>query len=624
MLFALVVLGLAVEGPFDYTVPADLSKKIKVGARVWINFRNQRMLGYVVKLAKKSKIKHLKPILELLDHTPLLDKNALLLAKQVSEYYCCSWGEAIEAVLPGALRKGRKVAGLIPNGDCPEIDSPWIGNKKAELPSATLIHDLDGQDRWGIYLEQIKKTLNSKKSVIIILPDISAVLNAREIIKTKIDAPVGILYRKEPNELEEWLRIKSIGTIVVVGTRSSVFAPVKKLGLVIIDEEHDSVYKQEQTPHYNAREVAFMRSRIEKARLILGSTAPSLEYLNLAKKNNLRYTFIPRGRDFPEIKTIDVKFERRGAKKKNIILSKYLEDSIASNLDSGGKTLLFLNRRGFATYAFCHNCGMALECPRCNINLAFHFEDSVLNCRYCNFKMQAPKICPNCSSGYIKFAGAGIERIESELSRIFAQAKIKRIDFRGNLNLKDADIFVATSTIIKEVNCNFDLVGILGIDNSLNRIDFRSAEKTFALLLGLLRLSRKKIIIQTSLPKHNCLQALLTKNIDIFYEKELSQRRELRFPPFRHLIFVKLRGKREERVREASFNLFKELNRVNKSRDIKIISLNPGQPSKLRDNFYWQLLVSADSAKRATKFLKINLKNFPHSGIIVTVDVDPV
>ena len=633
MLYARVVLGLPVEGPFDYIVPENLRKSINVGSRVWVSFRNKKKIGYIVGLTQKTKIKNLKKISEIIDSYPVLDKNMLSLTREVSEYYCCTFGEAIEAALPEGLRKGRKIE----EGQSPFGDSPCIKGK----PEAILIHDLDGKARWGIYLEYIKETLNNNKSAIILLPDINSILNAKRIIESGSgSSSLSILYRKEPKELEEWSRIKRGKANIVIGTRSSIFAPVGNLGLVIIDDEQNSVYKQDQMPHYNAREVAFMRVNLEKAKLILGSVSPSLESFYLAKENKInpsttlridaersrsvKYILIPRTRDFPEIKIIDMKSEYHRLKQRSAILSKYLEDAIVAGLNSGGKILLFLNRKGFATFASCSTCGVLLKCPRCNINLVYHFKANLLNCHYCNFKMEPPKICPSCNSGYIKFSGTGTEKIESELSRIFASAKIKRLETREILNIKDADIFVATSAIIKQTDYNFDIIGVLGIDNSLNRIDLRSSEKAFALLVGLLGLTEHKLVIQTTLPTNSCFRALVKKDINMFYKEELRQRKQLGFPPYKHMVLVKLRGKYEDRVKQASSSLFERLNARNKNKDIRIVSVNPGYPSKLRGKFYWQLLITSGNPKKVSAFLKMHLESFRRSGIIVTVDVDPL
>lgn len=613
MLYAKVVFGLAVDGAFDYIVPPSLNEKIRVGARVRVDFRNKEMTGYVVALSGKTNIKKLKVISELLDNSPVLDRNMLSLAKNLSEYYCCFWGEAIETALPVALRKGKRIFG---------IEQTQHSDRKAE-PEAILLHDLDGKAKWDVYLTQIKNTVDCGMSVIVLLPDIGSAFKAREKIIASLGIQTGILYRRQPKELDEWLGIKKGKVNIAVGTRSAVFAPFNNLGLIIIDGEEDSVYKQDQVPHYNAREVAFMRINIEKAKLILGTSSPSLESFYLKKKKKIKYMYIARKRDFPEIKIIDSRLRPQNSKQRTIF-SRYLEDSIASALNSGEKTLLFLNRRGFSTYALCSNCQTVLKCPRCNINLVYHFKENILNCHFCNFKMPAQKICPNCNSGYIRYMGTGTEKIESELSRLFPQAKIKLLDKENNVNTENADIFVSTESVIRGNEVNFGLIGVLSIDNSLNRIDFRSSEKAFVLLSGLLRIAEKKIIIQTVLPKHHCFASLEKNDINMFYEAELKQRKQLNFPPYSHIGLVKLRGEKENRVREISESLFSGLNRVNKDKKTEVVCVNPAQPSKLRGKYCWQILVKADSCRKLSRFLKIYLKGFSHSGIIVTIDVDPL
>ncbi len=616
MLYAKVVLGIAVEGPFDYSVPIHLDKKIKEGVRVWIQFRDRRKLGYVVKIVAETNIKNVKPILEIIDDYPVLDKNILLLTRKLSDYYGCSWGEAIESALPQSLRKGKKI---ISNED----ERKNIKHKYNQ--EATLIHDLSARGRWDIYLTRIKETINNSKSVIILLPDINSALKTGEVITSRLGISPVFLYRKQPKELEEWLKAKESKFNIVIGTRSGIFAPVSNLGLVIIDEEQDTVYKQDQVPHYHARDVAFMRTAIEKAKLILGSSSASLESFYLAKQGKINYTVLPRTKSFPEVKIIDMRSDQRWFKDRDIVLSKYLQDCISQALDAKGKILLFLNRSGFATFASCRNCGTVLKCPRCDINLVYHFKDNILNCRYCNFKMAPPRICPNCNVAYIRYAGIGTEKIESEVSRVFPLARVKRLDNLSDTDIKVADIFISTAAVIKRTSYNFDLIGILSIDTSLNRNDFRSTEKAFGLLAGLLMLTEKKMVIQTNLPKHYSLRAIENKDINIFYDEELSLRKELRIPPYRHLCIVKLRGKKENNVKEASNTLFGRLHKYAESnKSIKVVSVNPGQPEKLRGNFYWQVLIKAASPLRIVKFLRLHLKNFPHSGIIVTVDMDPV
>ncbi|MDD2752497.1 MAG: primosomal protein N' [Candidatus Omnitrophica bacterium] len=615
MLYAKVVLGLAVEGPFDYIVPDALKDKICVGKRVWIDFSRQKKIGFCVELTSQSKIKFHKPILDVIDEFPILDSATLLLTKKIADYYCCFWGEVIETALPEGIRKGSK---LNPCGLRREDNPP------KQRPQLLLLHDLDGRQRWGFYLEKISKVLEAKRRVIVILPDVPAILRAKEKIETGLNTRACILYRQVPNENELWERIACAKEDIIIGSRSAIFAPVADLGLIIIDEEENSVYKQDQVPHYHARQAALMRSEIEKADLILGSLCPSLEAFFLAKNGTIDYLPLQRKKSFPEIKFIDPINFSYLERKKGGIFSRLLEDAVYRVLTEKGKTLLFINRKGYSGLAICLGCNSVLKCPRCNINLVFHFHQNQLQCHYCNFKMEAPKICPACNSGYIKFSGTGTEKIENELSRMFPQARISRLEDNQQVNLPDHDIFIATSAILKQPDLAFDLVGVLAIDNSLNFPQLRSGENTFRLLSGLTNLTEKKMIIQTSFVTHEVFQSLWKKDPLIFYNQELGQRKQLKFPPFKHFVLIKLRGPEEEKVKKAGLRLFEQLKLALAEKTLKFLSSNPAIPNKLRGNFYWEIIgVCADPSK-ISGVLKKELKKFMHSGIIVTVDVDPL
>lgn len=616
MLYAKVVLGLPIDGPFDYLVPPGMEDKISIGARAWVNFRNKKEVAYVVGLSNKTTIKKIKDILAVIDRAPVLDEQMLLLTRRLAEYYCCSWGEAIETALPDELRRGKEIKEN--RGRFCFFEGEGNQSKKIETSPVFI----QGQDRMPVYLSRIKGALGLKRSVIVLFSDIAEAQRARELIERSLGVEVFTAFRKQPKELEVWEKIRKAQYCVVVGTRSNIFSPVNNLGLIIIDQEADQVYKQEQVPHYHARQVALMRAEIEGAKVVLGGSSLSLESFYLAQKNKLEYEFIPPKLPYPEVKVIDLRRLPYSDRKSKSIFSKYLADTIYTVLGDKGKVLLFINRKGFATSAACHNCGLALKCPRCNINLVFHFDENELECHHCNFKMFLPKICPSCNAGYIKYSGIGTEKVESDLARIFPQARIKIMDDAQD-DLSSADIFVSTSSIIKHKGLNFDLIGVMVIDNSLNRVDFRAAEKTFAILMSLAGMTSKKIIIQSANANHHCFRALIKNDPQIFLKEELKQRRQLDFAPFKHMILLKIRGESLDKVKKASRDLFERLNKI-KTASLKILSLNCGQPAKLRGNYYYQILMRASSAQKASHFLKLHLKEGHFSGIIVTVDVDPV
>jgi len=613
--YAKIVLNLAVAGPFDYLIPPAFKAKVKPGVRVRVNFSNRNAIGYVVGLSSKSRIKKIKPLIEVIDREPVLHKGMLRLSRQISDYFGCSWGEAIESTLPQALRQGRRVEAAKCSQDA---------SIKTEKSEVTLLWEPDNRKRWRIYLDNVKAISRSGRSVIVLLTDLNAALDAKGLIESELRVPVGISWRGQPDELNQWSKIRNREFSVVLGTRSAVFSPLSNLGLIIIDQEQDSVYKQEQTPHYHAREAAFFRAGYDGASLLLGSSAPSLESIYLAFKGKIGYIRPQESVASPEIKLIDEQRRPHSKNSQKVAVSKFLSDSIGSTLDAGGRTLIFLNRRGFSNQAACLSCGEIIRCPRCNVNLTYYFGQNLLRCNYCNHKIAAPKICPVCNSGYIKYSGTGIERIENEACLGFPHARIKRIDAGTPNDVADADIYVATSSVIRQHSINFDLIGVVAIDSSLNRSDFRSGEKAYALLMGLSRLTDKRMIIQTKLTSHHLFTSLMEREPESFYRQELKQRKQLGFPPYRHLILIKLRSKAEKKVAEDAEYLFNNLKDAKLNLGTEVLSCNPGQPAKLRGKFYWQVLLTCTGVRKTVKFLKLELQKFRHSSIIVTIDVDPL
>lgn len=617
MLFAKVVLGLPIEGPFDYLIPQYLRDKARLGTRCLVPFRNRKMTGFIVGISKKSAVEKLKSIEYIIDEIPILSDEMLKLTREVSKYYLCSWGEAIETALPASLRIAKTI-NLQPTYPQKYRDSTKLKS------NITLIHDLKGDGRWQVYFERIKEKIKADQGVIFLSPEINSAIEIQRRLKSNLNQDVALLHSQQSTQeaLSQWENIRNSQIRVVAGTRLAVFAPVHNLGLIIVDNESDQSFKQDQTPHYNARDVAFMRVRINGAELILGSSHPSLEMFYLAKKKKVKYIFMEKN-SVPEINIIDL--NKQGYyRKKSPFLSLPLENSIAESLKQKQKIIISLNRRGFATYAVCPNCKTALRCPRCNVNLVYHFKEKHLICHYCNYKTQVHQICPHCQTSYIRYSGIGTEKIESELSRIYPQAKILTADTQSKIIPAEADILIATSFIFKHQPLGYDVIAVIAIDNSLNRTDFRAAEKTFSTLVHLIGLSPKVLIIQTFLPQYYCLTALKNLDINSFYKQELAFRKQLGFPPFSHLALIKVRGRNQDRVREKAQSLFDRLNGFNKYKMIKIVSLTPAQPAKLRGNFYWQILIKFKRIDKLRDLLKKNLKDYRHGSIIITIDIDPI
>jgi primosomal protein N' (replication factor Y) len=611
MLYAKVVLPLPVSGSFDYLVPEDSLRKVRPGCRAEVNFGGKDFTGYVVGLSKKSTVCKLKYLSRVLDEAPLFGREMLCLTRKLAQYYCSSWGEALFSALPEGLR-GKKRAAF--------FHAPASGEKKAQS-EITFIHCADKQKRWERYFDYIQEALATGKGIILLLPAAHQAVRTQQAISEKFKVSAVLLVRGKRQQAEGWLLLREGKASLAIGTRSAIFAPLAALGLIIIDEENDAVYKQVQAPHYHARQVAFWRARTEGAKLILGSAAPSLESFYLAQQGKISYSFSVPDYPAPEIKLVDMQ-TLRSMVKGEVIFSKYLEDSIAANLDASGKTLLFVNRRGFATFMHCRTCGKALVCPRCNLNLVYHFDLRQLSCHRCNFKLPLPKLCPECNSGYIRFSGVGTEKVESELARIFPRARIKRLE-GAPFNPQEADIFISTSAIIKQAGFRFDLVGVLLIDHSLQRVDFRAGEKTYALLSNLVALTKKTMLVQTGLGGHHVFAAILANNPELFYRSELKERASAGLPPFKHLGLVKLRGPSKDKVKQSASRIYAYL-LANKTRGIGVGACGPAQPEKLRGNYYYQIMLKAGSALGISRFLSRNLKKIPRSGSLLTVDIDPL
>ncbi len=612
MLYAKVVIGLPVDGPFDYIVPQEFEAVVRVGSRVAVNFANRKLVAYVVGLSRKTDIAKLKSIIAPLDKNPLISQSLLALTESLSQHYCCSWGEALETALPPDLRKPRLI-------DAPPLNEVIIDQQKQEH---LLVHDYGTNLRLGVYIDYIKQALKDLKSAVILFPEIELVKKFESTIATELNIEPAILYRHDSAELKQWLRIRSGEASVVVGTRSAVFAPLSNLGLIVIDDEQNFVYKQDQVPHYNAKHVAFERASAEGAKLILGSVQPSLESVYMVKQGRLKLECL-RSDNNPEVKVVNMKGLYSTGKSRGLPISRYLQDAISGALSAKEKVLLLVNRTGFATAAICQHCGFTMRCPRCSVNLTYHYKDGILACHRCTYKTVPPKICPECNSGYIKYSGLGTEKMESELSRIFPQASVVRIDKEDKVKLENADIFIATKYVITRPGYNFDLVGVVGIDNVLSRVNLSSSEEAFGIISGLMALTAKKIVIQTNIPGHHVFKALTSGDYDLFYDAELKQRKQLGFPPYQHFAIIKVRGASESKVESFAQALFEKLEKAGVS-GVNVISVGASQPVKLRGNFYWQILLKSAIIEKAARLIKSNLKNSRHSGLIVTVDIDPL
>lgn len=662
MKFAQVVLNLPIEGPFDYSLSADLIDKIKIGHRVLVNFGQRWLVGYVVGLSDKSGIPKIKPIQEIIEPLPLISEEMLKLTRWMSDYYFCSWGEAIEATVPGILKRGktpiREKLDLLPDNikPAPFHLMPTLEQNQAiksineslnkNQSEVFLLYGITGSGKTEVYLQAIAAALKSGKSSIMLVPEIALTPQTVERFKERFGQEVALWHSrlKGSERYLQWKKIKEGKARIVVGARSAVFSPVKNLGLIIIDEEHETTYKQEDAPRYNTQDVARERALLNKAVLILGSATPSLEsyYKTVTKK----YTLIHlseriRKRDLPKVEIVDMRREFRRPQGRQVLFSRTLEERIRYTLSQKEQVILFLNRRGFSTFISCPKCGFTLRCRRCEVSLVYHYASQKLICHYCNYSIEPPQLCPECQGQYLRYFGLGTEKIESEAHRLFPQARIARLDTditakRGmehqllnDFKNRKIDLLIGTQMIAKGLDFPMvTLVGAISADTALNLPDFRASERTFNLLTQVAgRAGRGErpgfVVVQTYNPQHYAILASRTHNYLDFYKKEIKFRKELKLPPFTHITKLNIRAKNSELASENAHRLAKLL-KAGLPDKISLVGPAPSVVPKVRGFFCWDILLKAKESMVITAFLKVGLKKFKKpSKIKLTVDVDP-
>jgi primosomal protein N' (replication factor Y) len=611
---AKVVVGLPVEGPFDYAVGSDIGDDFSVGQRVWVSFNRRNRVGYVVGTAERSSFKKLNPILALLDEGPALDKHALELLEAFRSYYGCSLGEAIEAYLPAALRRD-KVRGHF------AVTPAAVGGPAVPQQNNILVHDQTRHQRWAFMMEHIKKTMAEDKNVIVLVPEVSFIEEAMSWLTKDISAAIAVLEKKTTpkQELALWERMKRGEFRVVVGTRSAVFAPLPRVGLIVINEEENEAYKQEQSPHYHVHEVAQMRRAVESSQVMFIGSVPSAEIWERAGRQKWEKVVFEK-EDRTTVQVIDMNNYNPG---KTSILSFPLQNAVQKTLEGKGKIILFMNSRGSSTRTRCQQCGFTLRCDRCDVNLSFLYSRKVMVCRHCNFERELPKMCPRCQGAYLRSSGTGIEKLENEAARLYPGARVGRYDSESAVFPDQADIIVATQAVLRRHGAwTAALVAVLNFDARLHRVDFRSGQKAFSLLMRLKSLAGEKLLVQTYMADNYCIKAARTADFEAFYREELKSRKELALPPYRHLVALGLRGENEEVVFELSNNLYRCL-QERKTEHVEVLDPHPDINPKLRDQYRFTILLKGRSVKSILSQVKSSLKDFKRKNVIITVNVDP-
>jgi primosomal protein N' (replication factor Y) (superfamily II helicase) len=514
-----------------------------------------------------------------------------------------------------------------------------------------LLHGVTGSGKTEIYLQAIRAALDRGRSAIVLVPEISLTPQTVERFKGRFaeaqDA-VAVLHShlSEGERHDEWHKIHSGRARIVIGARSAVFAPLKNLGLIVVDEEHETTYKQEEAPRYHARDAAVVRAKIEKCVVILGSATPSLESYYNATTGKYRLAILTQRVDekqMPLMRIVDLRQERR-KEKAAAILSEKLRTAIADRLEKREQTILFLNRRGFSTSLLCSNCGEARNCPNCSVALTFHRHPTAagrLSCHLCGHTAAVPKKCPACGKDALIYAGFGTEKVESTVSQIFPKAAVRRMD-ADSMTRKEAyretlrnfrtgkiDILVGTQMIAKGLHFpNVTLVGIINADLSLHLPDFRAGERTFQLLTQVAGRAGRgethgQVFVQTYTPFSPSIQFARHHDFAGYYQQELEFRERCDFPPFKHAILITVRSTHEARAKLSAETLKRRLKEALPEEFI-LGDATPAPLEKLQGQFRFHILIRGQAIMRLSRLIRETLDKLPFpEDVTVTVDVDP-
>ena len=517
-----------------------------------------------------------------------------------------------------------------------------------ERAKPILLHGVTGSGKTEIYLQAIRVALERGRSAIVLVPEISLTPQTVERFKSRfaeMHEAVAVLHShlSQGERHDEWHKIHSGRARIVIGARSAVFAPLKDVGLIIVDEEHETTYKQEEAPRYHARDVAVVRAKIEKCAVVLGSATPSLEsYHNATTGKYELLTLSQRVDDqrMPLMRIVDLRQERR-KEKIAPILSEKLSQAIADRLEKREQTILFLNRRGFSTSLLCSNCGEARNCPNCSVALTFHRHMARLSCHLCGHTAAVPKKCPECGKDSLIYAGFGTEKVESTVSHIFPKANVRRMD-ADSMTRKEAyretlrnfrtgkiDILVGTQMIAKGLHFpNVTLVGIINADLALHLPDFRAGERTFQLLTQVAGRAGRgetagEVFVQTYTPFSPSIQFARHHDFPGYFQQELEFRERCDFPPFKHAILITVRSAHEGRAKLSAETLVRRLKESLGSEFI-LGDTTPAPLEKLQGQFRFHILLRGEAIMRLSRLARETLDKLPlPEDVIATVDVDP-
>jgi primosomal protein N' (replication factor Y) len=664
--FADVAVPVAARTAFTYLIPESLRGSLQPGHRVPITLGRRKTYGYVVRLHDEPLAERLRALEPPDPEHPLFDSSILELTRWVADYYIAPWGEVLDAALPsipiGTKRRRRTEP---PDGDPPDLESPpalerdqleIFGRLQTDLHRGAfavhLLQGVPGSGKTEIYLALATEALEQGGSVLLLEPEIGLATQILDRVRRRFGDRAGLYHSMTgaAQRRRTWERARNGEIRVVVGARSAVFVPLRNLRLVIVDEEQEPAYKQEESPRYHGRDVAIVRARLERALVVLGSATPSLEaWQNVQrgkfKGNNLIRRFAKRAPAKVEI--VDLRSDP-GLRPSGGLLSPFsgrLVSKIRERLEANQQTILFLNRRGHSTLVQCSDCGEMFTCSRCDVVLTYHRITGDLRCHHCGHVQRRTRDCPSCGAERLYFGGLGTQKLEEKIAEIFPRARTLRLDTdstrrRGShgqhiraIEGGDVDLLIGTQMVAKGFDFpRVTLVGVLQADREMAMPEFRAAERAHQILTQVAgRAGRREIpgevVIQTMLPEHYVIRAAATGDFESFATEELAHREALGYPPFARMAHLLFDGRREQMVRLRAEDVADNLRAAARKAGVDLLGPAPMFLTKLRNSFRWHLtLKGARSEDLHRLALRALDRVGPRGtrGVRIHVDIDPI
>jgi primosomal protein N' (replication factor Y) len=648
--------------PLTRTFVYRVDQPVDVGCRVSVPFRKREMEGFVVGLPREASGIDVLPINGVIDPSSLLRPEIFELCLWISKYYVSPIGEVLKAALP----PGIKGLGPLPprrGTPSPRERAPACDSRPVLTPDQSaafdairdgrgfhtvLLHGVTGSGKTEVYMRAAEHAVAAGKSSLILVPEIGLTPQLTDRFAGRFPGRTAVLHSSltKRQRIDEWLRIYNGEAPVVIGTRSAVFAPLENLGLIVVDEEHETSYKQEEMPRYNARDVGVMRAKLARATAVLGSATPSMESFHNAQASKYKYVALKKrveDRAMPNVEIVNMR-EEYAAKGKQVIFSQRLLEAVTARLESGEQTMILLNRRGYAAFLLCRRCGFTFQCTACSVALTYHRSIDKLLCHYCGLARRPERRCPDCDSEYIHYVGEGTERLEIELQTAFSDARIGRVDRDTMRHIRDfervlggfrngeIDILVGTQMIAKGHDFpRVTLVGVIGADAPLSLPDFRAAERTFQLLTQVAGRSGRgdqpgEVVIQSYFPDHYTFQLAVTQRFEDFYARESRYRNAMFYPPFTALAGVLVTDRDPGRAATLAREVGEFLESI-RTNAIRILGPAPAPLERIKRVHRHQLLIKSSSRSTLHHMLE-RLQAYVEEKKIgatrVIIDVDPV